>query len=164
MRKSGLATLCLCSTMAAAVPSGAQMALLPAPQASQKSPPVAMPLDDMAWQMLVAAFEESKTASPAVHAQVALDFAKQLDQDNKKSDEVVVLREAYLATLEKPLPPYNTNNWIQGDILRAMMKNLGPEPVQELLAKMDEAQRGLAFDMPSRGIPRIRTGIAPWTR
>jgi len=80
--------------MAAAVPPGALTALSPVPQASQKNPPAAVPLDAMAWQMLVAAFEESKTASPAVHAQVALDSAKQLDQDNKKSDEAVVLREA----------------------------------------------------------------------
>jgi len=114
---------------------------------AQKNPPISVPLDDRAWQMLVEALEESKTASPAVRAQVGLEFSKQLDQDNKKSDELKVLREAYLATLPAQSAPYNTINWIQSDILRTMMKNLGPEPVEELLPRMDEAQRGLAFDL-----------------
>ncbi len=115
--------------------------------APQKSSPTVVSLDDRAWQMLVDAFEEAKTASPAVRAQVGLEFAKQLDQDAKKSDEVKVLREAYLATLAGEPRSFNTIGWIQSDILRTIMKNMGPPPLEELLPKMDEAQRGLAFDL-----------------
>jgi len=66
------------------------------PLPAQNNPPISVPLDDQAWQMLVEALEEAKTASPAVRAQVGLEFAKQLDQDHKKSDELKILREAYL--------------------------------------------------------------------
>lgn len=115
--------------------------------AAQKSSPTSMSLDDRAWQMLVDALEEAKTATPAVHAKVQLEFTKQLDQDNKKSDEVKILREAYLATLGTQPTSCNTISWIQSDILRTMIKNTGPGLVEELLPRMDEAQRGLAFDL-----------------
>jgi hypothetical protein len=104
-------------------------------------------LDDQAWQMLVQALEEAKTASPPVRAQVELQFAKQLDQDNKKSEETALLKDAYLATLQRVPEYYNTVGWIQSDILRTMMKNLGPEPLENLLPQMDEAMSGLTFDM-----------------
>jgi hypothetical protein len=117
------------------------------PAAGQTNAAPAVSLDDQAWQMLVDALAEAKTANPAVRAWVGLEFAKQLDQDNKKSDELKVLREAYLATLRGPRPSYDTMGWVQSDILRTMMKNLGPQPVEELLPRMDEAQRALGFDM-----------------
>jgi hypothetical protein len=117
-----------------------------APAVGQTSTAPAVPLDDKAWQMLVDALAEAKTASPAVRAWVGLEFAKQLDQDNKKSDERNILREAYLATLEGTRPSYDTMGWVQSDILRAMLKNLGPEPVEELLPRMDEEQRALALN------------------
>jgi hypothetical protein len=123
------------------------LAVSAVPLVAQKSTSTTVTLDDRAWQMLVDALEASKTASPAVRAKVGLEFAKQLDQDNKKSDELKVSREAYLATLADPEPPYNTIGWIQSDILRTMMKNIGPAPVEELLPKMDQEQRGLAFDL-----------------
>src|SRR5271169_858620 len=114
---------------------------------NQRNLSPAVPLDDQAWQMLVEALEEAKTASPPVRAKVGLEFAKQLDQDNKKNDEAVVLKDAFLATREGPPARYSTISWIQSDILRTMMKNLGPGPVEALLPRMDEAMRGLAFDL-----------------
>lgn len=123
------------------------LAVLAAPSVAQTGPSPAIRLDDMAWQMLVDALNDAKTASPAVHAKVGLEFAMQLDQDNKKSDELAVMREAYFATLKSPPTPYNTICLIQSDIQRAMMKNLGPDPVEVLLPRMDESQRGLAFDL-----------------
>ena len=139
MRKLGLAVLCLVSTTA----TGRQ----PSPPTSHPNALPTVSIDDMAWQMLVAALEESKTASPAVRAKVMLEFAKQLDQDNKKSDELTVLREAYLATLQVQAMKYDTVSTVQGDIQRAIMKNLGPEPLEALLPHMNEGQRGLAFDL-----------------
>lgn len=136
MRGSILTTFCL-----------GWLAVSAEPALAQKSPTPLVPLDDQAWQMLVEALKEAKTASPPVHAQVNLEFAKQLDQDNKRSDELVVLREAYLATLQGQSAPYNTIGWIQSDILRTMIKNLGPQPVEALLPQMDEATRGLGFDL-----------------
>lgn len=123
------------------------MAVSGAPSVAQTGPSPLMRLDDTAWQMLVDALNEAKTSSPAVHAKVSLEFAKQLDQDNKKSDELTVLKEAYLTTLGSPPTPYNTIGLIQSDIQRLIMKNLGPEPVEVLLPRMDEPQRGLAFDL-----------------
>jgi hypothetical protein len=115
--------------------------------AQQKDASPEVPLDDRAWQILVQALEEAKTASPPVRAQVEFEFAKQLDQDNKKSEEAALLTDAYLTTLPLASGSYKTIGWIQSDILRTMMKNLGPEPVEKLLPQMDEAMRGLAFDL-----------------
>lgn len=123
------------------------MAVSAAPSVAQTGPSPLMRLDDTAWQMLVDALNEAKTSSPAVHAKVSLEFAKQLDQDNKKSDELTVLKEAYLTTLGSPPTPHNTIRLIQSDIQRLIMKNLGPKPVEVLLPRMDEPQRGLAFDL-----------------
>jgi len=117
------------------------------PRVAQQKPLPLISLDDQAWQMLVQALEEAKTASPPVRAQVELEFARQLDQDNKKSEEAALLRDACLATLKAGPEPYSTFGWIQSDILRTMMKNLGPEPLEELLPQMDEANQGLAFDL-----------------
>jgi hypothetical protein len=123
------------------------MAVSGPPAEAQEKLPAAESLDDKAWQMLVDALAEAKTASPPVQAWVKLEFAKQLDQDGKKSEEKQLMHQAYLATLQGPTPEYNTIGWIQSDILRAMMKNTGPEPVEELLPQMGEEERALAFDM-----------------
>ena len=114
---------------------------------AQPRPQRPIALDDRAWQMMVQALEEAKSASPPVRAQVELEFAKQLDQDNKKDEEAALLKDAYLATLPRAADSYNTIVWIQSDILRTMMKNLGPEPLENLLPQMDEAMRGLTFDL-----------------
>jgi hypothetical protein len=136
MRLYLMVSICLCWLVVSSAPAAAQTIV-----------PPAIPLDDKAWQMLVDALAEAKTARPEVRAWVELEFAKQLDQDNKKSDELQVMREAYLATLSAPTPAYNTLGWIQSDILRMIMRNLGPRPVEELLPRMDEAQRATAIDM-----------------
>jgi len=131
-----------------------------APSSARQGPQSPVPLDDQAWQMLVKALEEAKTSSPPVRAQVELEFAKQLDQDNKKSEEASLLRDAYLVTLQGDTNSYNTIGWIQSDILRSMIKNLGPELLEDLLPQMDEAMRGLTFDM----LVTRYTGDQHWDR
>ena len=147
MRKPILAIVGLGCSIAGASPATAQTSVSATPRERRTNPSPAISVDDMAWKMLVAALEEAKTASPPVRAKVMLEFAKQLDQDNKKSDELTILREAYLATLGASAAKYDTVNTVQGDIQRATIKNLGSEPLEALLPRMSEGQRGLAFDM-----------------
>lgn len=100
-----------------------------------------------ARQLLAAAQDEAKSASPGVRAKVWLELAKQLSADGKKPEERSLLRDAYAGTLEAPPQHYNYYWVVQAEILRTMMKDLGPEPVEALLPEMDANMRGIAFDM-----------------
>jgi hypothetical protein len=98
-------------------------------------------------QMLAAAREDAKSASAVVRAKVWLEVAKQLAADGKKPEERALLRDAFMATLEIP-PVHNNFHWVvQAEILRTLMKDLGPEPVEALLSQMDANMRGIAFDL-----------------
>jgi hypothetical protein len=101
----------------------------------------------VARQMLAAAQEEAKSASAVVRAKVWMEVAKQFSADGKRPEERSLLRDAYMATLEIP-PVHNNFYWVmQAEILRTMMKDLGPEPVEELLPRMDANMRGIAYDL-----------------
>jgi hypothetical protein len=101
----------------------------------------------VARQMLAAAQEEAKSASAVVRAKVWMELAKQHSADGKKPEERSLLRDAYMATLEAPPQHYNYYSVVQSEILRTMMKDLGPEPVEELLPQTDANMRGIAFDL-----------------
>jgi len=105
------------------------------------------PDEARARQMLAAAREEAKSASAVVQAKVWLELAKQLSADGKKPEERALLRDAYMATLEAPPQHYNYSSVVQAEILRTMMKDLGPQPVEELLPNMEANMRGIAFDL-----------------
>jgi hypothetical protein len=101
----------------------------------------------VARQILAAAQEEAKSASAVVRAKVWMESAKQFGRDGKKAEERTLLRDAFLATLEIP-PVHNNFYWVvPAEILRTMIKDLGPEPVVELLPRMDANMRGTAFDL-----------------
>ena len=119
----------------------------PPPQASM--PPAPVSEEKLGRNILAAAREQANAASPAVKGQVLLEIARQLSDDRKINEERALLREAYLATIESqsPRPQYNTINWIQADILRTMLKELGPEPLEELMPQYDPVSRGMAYDM-----------------
>jgi len=112
-----------------------------------RAAPAADPDEAQARQMLAAARDEAKSASAVVRAKVWLELAKQLSEDGKKPEERALLRDAFAATLDIPPQHYNYYSVVQAEILRTMMKDLGPEPVEELLPQMEANMRGIAFDM-----------------
>jgi hypothetical protein len=119
----------------------------PSTRAVRAAASVADPSEAQARQMLAAAQEEAKSASAVVRAKVWLEVAKQLLRDGKKTEERSLLGDAYLATLEIP-PVHNNFYWlVQAEILRTMMKDLGPAPVEETLPQMDANMRGIAYDL-----------------
>ena len=100
-----------------------------------------------AQQMLADAQVQAKSASPAVRGKVWLELAKQRASDGDRSKERTFLGDALQATLEIP-PVHNNTYWVlQAEILRVLLKDFGPDPLQELLSRMDESTRGLTFDM-----------------
>ena len=101
----------------------------------------------MARQMLAAAQEEAKSASAVVRAKVWMEAAKQFGHDGGKAEERALLGDAYSATLEIP-PVHNNFHWVvQAEILRTLMNDFGPGPVEELLPRMDANMRGTAYDL-----------------
>jgi hypothetical protein len=105
------------------------------------------PDEAQARQMLAAARDKAKSASAVVRAKVGLELAKQSSADGKRTEERSLLGDAFQATLEIP-PVHNSYHWVvQAEILRTMMKDLGPEPVEELLPQLDANMRGTVFDL-----------------
>ena len=98
-------------------------------------------------KILATALDEANTMSPAVKAQVWLEVAGQLEDDHKTAEERALLKDACMATLEGSPMSYNALWWIQSDILRTMMKNLGPRAVEEMVPGLDGQMRGLAYDL-----------------
>lgn len=109
---------------------------------------LAADLDEaQARQMLAAARDEAKSASAVVRAKVWLELAKQLSADGKKTEEGSLLGDAFLATLEIPPQHYNYYWVVQAEILRTIMKDLGPQQIETLLPQLDANMRGIAIDL-----------------
>lgn len=105
------------------------------------------PSEDFARQMLAEARAQTRSASPAVRAKVWMELAKQCANDGDRSQERSLLGKAFQATLEIP-PAHNNYYWVlQAETLRILMKDFGPDPIEELLPRMDENMRGMSFEM-----------------
>ena len=105
------------------------------------------PSEDFARQILADAQAQAKTASPVVRAKIWLEFAKQCANDGDHTKERTFLNDAFEATLQIP-PLHNNTYWVlQAEILRLLVKDFGPDPLEKLLPRMDENLQGLGVDM-----------------
>lgn len=103
--------------------------------------------DQMGRRVLAEVLARVQGTRPEVRAKIWLEAGKQLDQDKRKPEERKMLMDAYAATLEASEPTKGTMAWLQSEILRTMINNLGPEPVETLLPKLDEYNTGVAYDL-----------------
>ena len=105
------------------------------------------PTENFARKILADAGAQAPSASPAVRAKVWMELAKQCASDGDRSNERRLLGEAFQATLEIP-PVHNNYYWVlQAETLRILIKDFGPDPIEELLPRMDENMRGMSFEM-----------------
>lgn len=105
------------------------------------------PSQDFVRQMLADARTQAPSASPVVRAKVWMELAKQCANDGDRGQERKLLGDAFQATLEIP-PVHNNYHWeLQAETLRILIRDFGPDAIEELLPRMDESMRGMSFEM-----------------